>query len=138
MEREQSGAANRRYYIEKKLMGLYNQNMLEDILSTNAGKAVVCQCDYCNGSINTNQLCEFNNVIKHHILTKNNQMSELSLLQPAGRMNKFTECVTAAVQLTKDINKEKRIKNFGHSHLEVWRDVILEVSKSKFNDASHM
>ncbi len=53
-------------------------------------------------------------------------------------MNKFTECVTAAVQLTKDINKEKRIKNFGHSHLEVWRDVILEVSKSKFNDASHM
>ncbi|WP_162309085.1 serine/threonine-protein kinase [Brevibacillus antibioticus] len=137
LEREQGGGTTRRYYVEK-LMGLFNQNILDDVLSTNAGKNCICRCDFCLGSSNTNQLYEFNNVIKHHVFVKNKQMLELSLLQPAGKMNKFLSNVEGAIQLTKEINKEKRIKNFGHSHLEVWRDVILEVSKSKLSEASHM
>lgn len=137
LDREQAGGTSRRYYIEK-LMGLYNQNMLEDILSTNAGKACVCFCNFCNGSLNTNQLCEFNNIIKHHILSKNKQLEEISLLQPAGKTKKFIDSTAMAIQIIKDINKEKRIKNFGYSHFEVWRDVIVEVSKSNLNNVSQM
>lgn len=137
LNREEGGSAQRRYYIEK-LMGLYNKNILEDVLSTTAGKSCICQCDFCKGSVNTDYLSEFNTVIKHHIYTKNRQMRELSLLQPAGRMKKFTENVSTAIQLVKDINKEKKIKNFGYSHFEVWRDVIMEVSKSGLSDASQI
>ncbi|WP_058302999.1 serine/threonine-protein kinase [Gorillibacterium timonense] len=137
LEREQGGGTSRRYYVEK-LMGLYNQNMLEDILSTNAGLSCVCHCDFCQGASNTNQLTEFNNVIKHHLFIKNKQMKELSSLHQAEKMESFMDSVAIAIQLIKDINKEKRIKNFGYSHLEAWRDVILEVSKSNFNNASHM
>lgn len=137
LEREQSGATSRRYYL-KPLMGLLNQNMLEDILSTKAGKNCVCYCDFCNGSTNTDKLCEFNNTIKHHIFIKNKQMLELSSLNSVDRIKKFSDDTAEAVQLIKNINKEKRIKNFGYSHLEVWRDVIAEVSNSKFQGASHM
>lgn len=66
---------------------------------------------------------------------KNKQMIELSILEPKERLNSFVTRVNDAVKLTKDINKEKRIKNFGHSHLETWRDIILEVSQSKLDEA---
>lgn len=137
LEREQAGAAARRYYVEK-LMGLFNQNILQDVLSTNAGQQCICNCDFCQGSSNTNQLYEFNNVIKHHMYIKNKQMIELSNLEPEEKLNSFITNVNEAIKLMKEINKEKRIKNFGHSHLETWRDVILEVSKSKLNEAYQM
>lgn len=116
-------------------MGLFNQNILQDVLSTNAGQECICSCDFCQASSNTNQLYEFNNVIKHHMYIKNKQMIELSILEPRERLNSFVTRVNDAVKLTKDINKEKRIKNFGHSHLETWRDIILEVSQSKLDEA---
>ncbi|MEK3660255.1 serine/threonine-protein kinase [Paenibacillus sp. FSL F4-0236] len=134
LEREQGGGTARRYYVEK-LMGLFNQNILQDVLSTNAGQECICSCDFCQASSNTNQLYEFNNVIKHHMYIKNKQMIELSILEPRERLNSFVTRVNDAVKLTKDINKEKRIKNFGHSHLETWRDIILEVSQSKLDEA---
>jgi hypothetical protein len=137
LNREENGSAPRRYYIEK-LLGLYNKNILEDILSTVTGKNCICQCDFCKGSINTDHLCEFNNVIKHHIYTKNKQMNQLSSLTPEDRLKQFLERIEVAIQLVKDINREKKIKNFGYSHFEVWRDVILEVSKSRISNASHL
>ncbi|MFH5181455.1 serine/threonine protein kinase [Paenibacillus sp. TAB 01] len=132
---KQTGGAVRRYYIES-LMGLFNQNILQDILSTNAGKKCVCNCMYCNGSVNPEQLSQFNNAINHHLFTKHQQVEKLSALQPNERLRSFSESTSSAIQLIKDINREIRIKNFNHSHLETWRDVILEVSKAKLNNAS--
>lgn len=130
-----AGGAARRYYIES-LMGLFNKNILQDILSTTAGKKCICNCMYCNGSVNPEQLSQFSNAINHHLYTKHKQMERLSALQPQERLKKFIDNSSSAIQLIKDINREKRIKNFGHSHIETWRDVILEVSKTKLNSAS--
>ncbi|WP_232700233.1 serine/threonine protein kinase [Brevibacillus daliensis] len=132
---ESTGGAVRRYYIED-LMGLFNKNILQDILSTSAGKKCICNCMYCNGSVNPEHLSQFNNAINHHLYTKHQQMEKFSALQPQERLKKFTENTSSAIQLIKDINREKRIKNFGHSHIETWRDVILEVSKTKLNYVS--
>ncbi|MGG1554101.1 serine/threonine protein kinase [Paenibacillus ferrarius] len=132
---KQTGGAVRRYYIES-LMGLFNQNILKDILSTSAGKKCICNCMYCNGSVNPDQLSQFNNAINHHLFIKHHQVEELSILQPNARLKNFIERTSSAIQLIKDINRELRIKNFTHSHLETWREVILEVSKTKLNDAS--
>ncbi|MEK4359769.1 serine/threonine-protein kinase [Paenibacillus sp. FSL M7-1455] len=130
-----AGGAVRRYYVET-LMGLFNKNILQDILSTNAGKKCICNCMYCNGSVNPEQLSQFSNAINHHLYTKLQQMERLSALEPQERLNKFIESTSSAIQLIKDINREKRIKNFGYAHIETWRDVILEVSKVKLNNVS--
>ncbi|MEI0739359.1 hypothetical protein VQ056_26820 [Paenibacillus sp. JTLBN-2024] len=91
---------------------------------------------YCNGSVNPEQLSQFSNAINHHLYTKLQQMERLSALEPQERLNKFIESTSSAIQLIKDINREKRIKNFGYAHIETWRDVILEVSKVKLNNVS--
>ncbi|WP_053377230.1 serine/threonine-protein kinase [Paenibacillus sp. FJAT-27812] len=128
LNREESGSAARRYYIEK-IMGLYNQNILQDILSTEIGSQCICNCMFCNNSINTDYLTEFYNTINHHITIKNNQFLQYTKLNKNERVGKFLDDVGTAVQLIKDINREKRIKNFTHSHLEVWKEVIIEINK---------
>ncbi|GJM76495.1 hypothetical protein HMSSN036_87110 [Paenibacillus macerans] len=45
------------------------------------------------------------------------------------KLDRFFKDTGDAIQLIKDINREKRIKNFTHTHLEVWKNVIAEISK---------
>lgn len=128
LNREESGSASRRYYIEK-IMGLYNQNILQDIFPHKLGNSVFVIVFFVKNSKNTEQLTEFYNTINHHITIKTKQLNEYSQLNQKQKLDRFFKDTGDAIQLIKDINREKRIKNFTHTHLEVWKNVIAEISK---------
>lgn len=128
LNRQESGGSPRRYYIEG-LMGLYNKNILGDILSTETGRELICECEYCEASPNVDKLLEFNNCIQHHYIIKKRQMNSYSVLSNQERMRKFIDSIEQAKLYIKEINKEKKIKGLNYKHLDVWKEVILEVSK---------
>lgn len=128
LNRQDSGGSPRRYYIEG-LMGLYNKNILSDIISTTIGKDLICNCEYCQGSPNVDKLLEFNNCIQHHYITKKHQINSYSILSNQERVRTFIESTEQAKLYIKEINKEKKIKGLSYKHLDVWKEVILEVSK---------
>ncbi|MDG0032732.1 serine/threonine protein kinase [Priestia sp. Y58] len=132
---EKGGASSRRYYIEN-LMGLYNKNILEDVLSTKIGKKLICNCRHCEGSLNSDKITTFNNCIQHHYLVKRNQIESYSVLSNQERIRKFVTSTEEAQDYIKEILKEKKIKNLSHKHLQVWREVILEISKMDFPQSS--
>lgn len=128
LNRQDSGGSPRRYYIEG-LMGLYNKNILSDIISTGTGRELICDCEYCESSPNVDKLLEFNNCIQHHYITKKRQMNSYSILSNQERVRKFIDSTEQAKLYIKEINKEKKIKGLSYKHLDVWKEVILEVSK---------
>jgi eukaryotic-like serine/threonine-protein kinase len=128
LNRQESGGSPRRYYIER-LMGLYNKNILTDIFSTSVGRELICNCEYCEASQNIDKLLEFNNCIQHHYITKKRQIDSYSVLSNQERVRKFLDSIEQAKWYIKEINKEKKIKGLNYKHLEVWKEVILEVSK---------
>ncbi|WP_458353928.1 serine/threonine protein kinase [Peribacillus frigoritolerans] len=132
---ESGGSPSRRYYIEE-LMGLYNKNILEDVLSTKTGKKIICNCMYCEGSTDTDKLTSFHNTISHHYAVKKNKVDEYSILSNDERLRKFISSTEQAQQHIKEILKEKKIKNLDHKHLGVWKDVIIEISKMNFPQPS--
>lgn len=127
LNRENSGGVQRRYYVEG-LLGLQNQNVMEDILSTNAGQVLLCKCKTCNNSINLDKLFSFENTIKHHVFIKQKQLSEFAPLSNDERLSLFIEKIEDAKLNTKNVLKEKKIKNFGFKHFDVWKDIIIKVA----------
>lgn len=134
-KQQKGGGPTRRYYIEN-LMGLYNKNILEDVLSTKLGKEIMCNCKYCEGSVNIDKLTNFHNCIQHHYITKKNQIESYSVLSNQERVRKFMASTEQAQYYIKEILKEKKIKNLNHKHLQVWKDVIFEISKMDFPKSS--
>ncbi|MGM2417582.1 serine/threonine protein kinase [Bacillus cereus group sp. BceL062] len=128
LNKQESGGAKRRYYIPE-LLGLYNENILADILSTKAGKKLICNCFYCESSTKIDKLTNFHNTIQHHYTVKKQQIDEYSILSNEERLRKFSTSVDFAQQYIKEILKEKKIKNLNYKHLGIWKEVITEVSK---------
>ncbi|MGQ4671911.1 hypothetical protein ACUIJ5_27935 (plasmid) [Bacillus toyonensis] len=128
LNKQESGGAKRRYYIPE-LLGLYNENILADILSTKAGKKLICNCLYCESSTKIDKLTNFHNTIQHHYTVKKQQIDEYSILSNEERLRKFSTSVDFAQQYIKEILKEKKIKNLNYKHLGIWKEVITEVSK---------
>lgn len=127
-KQESGGAGKRRYYIPE-LLGLYNENILEDIFSTKTGKKLVCYCPHCEGSTDIDKLTNFHNAIKHHYAVKKQQIEEFSLLSNEERLRKFNDATDQAQHYVKEILKERKIKNFNYKHFGVWKEVISGVSK---------
>ncbi|PIE95585.1 hypothetical protein CO726_09795 [Bacillus fungorum] len=127
LNKHESGGAKRRYYIPE-LMGLYNENILSDILSTKIGKQLICNCLYCEGSTEIDKLTSFHNTIQHHYTVKKQQIDEYSILSNEERLRKFSASIDLAQHYIKEILKEKKIKNLNYKHLGIWKDVIVEVS----------
>ncbi|WP_230504551.1 hypothetical protein, partial [Sutcliffiella rhizosphaerae] len=128
LNKQEGGGTKRRYYIPE-LLGLYNENILEDILSTNQGKKFVCNCLYCEGSLEKDRLSNFHNTIRHHYTVKKQQIDEYSILSNEERLRKFSTSTDLAQQYIREILKEKKIKNLSYKHFGIWKEVILEVSK---------
>lgn len=126
LNRDTTGGAQRRYYVED-LLGLQNKNIMEDILSTNVGKELLCSCKFCNNSSNIDKLLSFENLIKHHIFIRKKQLEEFSTLTNDERLNLFIKKVDNAEIITQKILKEKKIKNFSFKHFDVWKEVIINV-----------
>lgn len=126
LNRDTTGGAQRRYYVED-LLGLQNKNIMEDILSTNVGKELLCSCKFCNNSSNIDKLLSFENLIKHHIFIRKKQLEEFSTLTNDERLNLFIKKVDNAKIITQKILKEKKIKNFSFKHFDVWKEVIINV-----------
>ncbi|WP_026703093.1 serine/threonine protein kinase [Salibacterium aidingense] len=135
LNRESTGGSPRRYYVEG-LLGLQNKNVMGDILSTRAGQSLICSCKYCEGSTNLDKLFSFNNVIKHQHTIRGNQLKEFALLSEYERLRLFVKKTEEAKSNAKSVLKEKRIKNFGHKHFDVWKEVILEVADLDFPQSS--
>ncbi|WP_340135490.1 serine/threonine-protein kinase [Bacillus cereus] len=128
LNKQESGGAKRRYYIPE-LMGLYNENILADILSTKTGRQLICNCLHCEGSTETDKLTNFHNTIQHHYTVKKQQIEAYSILSNEERIRKFSASIDLAQFYIKEILKEKKIKNLNYKHLAIWKDVITEVSK---------
>ncbi|GJM76494.1 hypothetical protein HMSSN036_87100 [Paenibacillus macerans] len=62
-------------------MGLYNQNILQDIFPHKLGNSVFVIVFFVKNSKNTEQLTEFYNTINHHITIKTKQLNEYSQIK---------------------------------------------------------
>lgn len=127
LNRESTGGAPRRYYVEG-LLGLQNRNIMADILATTTGQSLICDCQYCNSSTNLDKLFSFDNLIKHQLTVRKKQLEEFAILSVDERLRLFVDKTEEAKSNTKNILKENKIKNFGYKHFDVWRDIVLEVA----------